>query len=447
MFPLELIDGEQKSDLPPTPVAMLATLSDGPPSSINSGTSFSPSLNQMVSPMAPGQTTEPSPGTLHGLSRDSHDLSDMVDLTGSPGFLPGLSATSPGSMLLGGPTGIFMSSAQSPHTDIMMTMTANPTTPQDLMDPLGMGDMIAVGAETPELPILAWDTTPPTSQPEFLQAIEMYQSTATPGQLMPTIPGKIEIDSDVLGLGVTGLEVITDNHSGLPIHTTMSMAQTIDTLTDFSSIPSLGGSIGIPPDEDPMDTDPGDKIDDQPTPDLTMLPSLPPPEATPPAATPPYPVSQQAAIFMSPAEETSLLDSPTHQQDQPNQQQDGHQQTRRTDESGTSMLVPLPLKNYLAQQQMQTEGWAAACPAPVHEDVFYSLLKPELTSISTGRVLKKPFTKSEWMFEDSMVVSPLERFLGSAYLMHRLTQRLSEPGVPVSVQCLCCCYVAWKFIC
>jgi hypothetical protein len=430
----ETADVEQKPDLPPTPAAQL----EGPPSSLNPGTPFSPSLNQMTSPMPPVTAMEASPGTFHGASRDSQDISDMVDLTGSPGFLHSLPSSSPSSMILGSSSGIFMPSAHSPHTDIIMTMTANPTTPQDIMDPLGMDNLIMTGAETPELPTLAWDTTPPTSQSEFLQAIDMFP-TGTPGQSMMGMSGKMDLDADEMGFGVSGLDAVSVDDTGFSMHTTMSMAQTIDTLSDLPSIPSLGGSVGMPIEEDPMDTSQGDaepenKIDDQPTPDLTMLPSLPPPEPTPPAPTPAYPVSQQAAFFMSPGDETSQLDSPTHtpdQEDQPDQQEEDQLQIRRTDESGTSMLFPSPLKNYLAQQQMQTEGWAAACPAPVHQDVFYSLLKPEPIWDSTARALKKPFCETDQAYEDKILVSPLERFLGSVYLLHGLTQKLSELGVPV----------------
>ena len=439
---LELTDSEQNSDLSLTPVTnVTGNASDGPCSSMNPGNLFDSSLNPMTSPVPPSTVMDPSLSSFHGMSRD---LSEMVDLTGSPGFLHGLpSSSSPGSMLLSGPSGMFMSSAHSPHTDLMMTMT-NPTTPLDIMDPLGMGDMIATGAETPELPTLTWDTTPPVSQPEFFQAIEMYSNPGYNGQTLGSMSSKMVIDSDEMGLGVSSLEAVTADESGYVINTTMTMAQTIGTLTDLPSIPSLGSSIGIQTDEYAMDTTTGgtesaDKIDDQPTPDLTMLPSLPPPEATPPGPTPPCPVSQQAVMFMSPGDGESSLDSPANQQEEEEEEseekQETQHQTRQRDQPGSSMLFP-SLKNYLAQQQMQTEGWAAACPAPVHEDVFYSLVKPRVLTSTTTRVLKKPFYTADKTFEDSLLVSPLECFLGSVYLMHRLTQTLLELGVPVSLSSL-----------
>eukprot|EP00118_Oscarella_pearsei_P013536 m.109178 g.109178 ORF g.109178 m.109178 type:complete len:369 (+) comp37342_c0_seq17:4217-5323(+) len=153
---------------------------------------------------------------------------------------------------------------------------------------------------------------------------------------------------------------------------------------------------------------------------LSGLPSLPPPKPLSPLS---KPLSQLATIFTPPSHLTLSPHSPNAHISVP--------PVTTTGDLSDSRVFPSLLQANLSQQ-MQSEGWAAACPALIHQTVFYSLLNAEPFGQQDTMPLKRPFQSPlNPAFSDYLRASPLEHYLGSVFLLHHLTQRVSRLGVPV----------------
>ncbi|XP_065841207.1 mediator of RNA polymerase II transcription subunit 14-like isoform X2 [Oscarella lobularis] len=385
-------DDQKASDNPFSVESVGATQ----PTSVGGLSAFSPSLFTMTSP---GDVVgvNPSPSMYGGGGGGggvggSDALIDYVNLSApSPNFLlhdPGHGAGGVGGVGGAGQSlGMFGMSLKSPSPEPFMGLVGTPSTPQDMI--FGGMDFM--------------QTSHDVVDPSYQMTTEMEPASIPQQQHLPPPPHP---QTTLSSQGFAS-----------------SSAAPVDEFGGGGGGGAGGEASGKSPEDllgglPSIKTDPND--DDDKVLVLTSIPSLPP---FPKPQSPPLvrPLSQQPTIFTPPSHFAASPHSPSQQA------------TTVSAAAPDSLVFPSSLQAYLSQQ-MQTEGWAAACPALIHQTVFYSLLSPEPFGQPDRRPLKHPFQSfvaGALFFSDDLRVCPLEHYLGSVFLLHHLTQRINRLGVQV----------------